>query len=275
MYRNRPVQGAKRIDIPVFMEYHNKKCCKRGVVAVISAAVVEDSAQDQERLVSSLVRFGKETGNQVQIDNYLTAEQLLRDYHARYDVIFFDIGLPGMDGMKAAAELRKLDRRVYLIFVTDMAQYALKGYKVGALDYFVKPVSYYDVKLRMDYICMMKSMIPPAIVIHIPGQMDQVMNSDDVYYIEVRDKQLTYHTVHGDYTTRSIGLKKLEEELSACGFCRCSGSYLVNLKWCRGLMKNEVLVGSDLLPIGRTMRAAFISRLSQSVSALRGFAERG
>lgn len=241
---------------------------------MISVAIIEDSIQDRERLVSSLERFEKETGTQVQIANYFTAEQLLTDYHAAFDVIFIDIGLPGMDGMTAAAELRKVDQRVSVIFVTDMAQYALKGYKVGALDYFVKPVSYYDVKLRMDYICMMKSLVPPAIVIHIPGQKDRVLNSDDVYYIEVRDKQLTYHTVRGEYETRSVGLKKLEEKLSGYGFCRCSGSYLVNLKWCRALMKNEVLVGPDLLPIGRTMRADFIQRLSESMSALRGFTER-
>ena len=45
----------------------------------------------------------------------------------RYDIVFMDIQLPDMDGMTASRRLRALDRDVILIFVTNMANYAVSG----------------------------------------------------------------------------------------------------------------------------------------------------
>ena len=56
-------------------------------------------------------------------------------------MILMDIGLPKINGMDAAAKLREIDSSVLLIFVTNMAQFAVKGYEVDAFDFMVKPVS--------------------------------------------------------------------------------------------------------------------------------------
>ncbi len=53
-----------------------------------------------------------------------------------------DIAMPHMNGLEAAAALRKRDAEVCLIFITSLAQYALKGYEVNAFDFLVKPLSY-------------------------------------------------------------------------------------------------------------------------------------
>lgn len=48
-----------------------------------------------------------------------------------------------MDGMAAAEEIRKMDSEVIIIFITNMTQYAIRGYEVDALDYMLKPVNYF------------------------------------------------------------------------------------------------------------------------------------
>ena len=63
-----------------------------------------------------------------------------------------DIKMPLMDGMEAAEKLRKVDKDVILIFVTNMAQLAIRGYKVNAMDFMVKPVTYFDFATEMDKI---------------------------------------------------------------------------------------------------------------------------
>ncbi|MDE5721377.1 MAG: LytTR family DNA-binding domain-containing protein [Clostridia bacterium] len=236
---------------------------------MLSIAVVEDTKEDTVLLCDILNRYQDETGQPVKVSTFASAEEFLYDYRPVYDVIFMDIMLPSSNGMAAAEKLRQIDSEVAIIFVTDMRQFAIQGYKVNAMDYFIKPASYFDVKLRLDKINLLKQLSLPAVVIHMPGQSNIAMSSDDIYYIEVMNKELTYHTRKGNYSTRSFGLRKLEQKLSDNGFCRCSSSYLVNLKWCRELHGNEITVGNDILKISRGMKTDFVTRLSETFTHLK------
>ena len=73
---------------------------------------------------------------------YDNAVTFLTDYRADADIVFLDIEMPMLDGMSAAEKLRETDPYVIIVFVTNMKQYAIRGYSVGALDFIVKPVSY-------------------------------------------------------------------------------------------------------------------------------------
>lgn len=59
-----------------------------------------------------------------------------------FDLIFLDIEMPYMSGMELAKHIREYNKVSVIIFVTNMKQYAVNGYEVGALDFVVKPVSY-------------------------------------------------------------------------------------------------------------------------------------
>jgi len=238
---------------------------------MIRIAIVEDNKKDRSLLQEIFKRYESETGETVQVSAFDRAETFLYGYKPVYDVVFLDIMLPNMNGMEVAEQLRKYDSEVAIIFVTDMRQFAIQGYKVNALDYFIKPASYFDVKLRLDKVRLMKQLRLPSVVIHIPGQGDLAMSSDEVYYIEVMDKELTYHTRKGNFLARSVGLKKLEKELAASGFFRCSSSYLVNLKLCKELRGDEVIVGEgDILKISRGMKSQFVTKLSETFIRIGG-----
>lgn len=239
------------------------------------AAIIEDQESDRRALESYLSRYAKESGMEIRADTFDRAEPFIGGYKPIYDVIFMDIMLPYMNGMEAAEQLRKLDENVPLIFVTDMAQYAVRGYRVGAMDYFLKPVSYYDLKLRMDKLRLSSTARSSPIVIHLPGEGDIVMTAQDIKYIEIMDKRVTYHTVKGDYEARGPGLKKIEDELASQGFCRCSSSYLVNLRWCREVSGDEVTVDRTRLKISRGMKKDFVTRLSDALAGAVNIREGG
>ena len=79
----------------------------------------------------------------------VVGDEIALGYKAVYDIILMDIEMKFMDGMMAAEEIRKVDTEVIIIFITNSPQYAIKGYAVDALDYVLKPVSYYAFSQRL------------------------------------------------------------------------------------------------------------------------------
>ena len=96
--------------------------------------LVEDNDSAAAWLTDLINRFGQENDAVFDIVRCVNAEELLENYTPRYDICFMDIELPGKDGMSAARRLRAFDEGIVLIFVTNMHQYAISGYEVGALN---------------------------------------------------------------------------------------------------------------------------------------------
>ena len=72
------------------------------------------------------------------IKSFEDGEDIAVDYKAGQDIIFLDIEMPFMDGMSAAGKIREKDPGVILIFLTNMPQFVIHGYKVEALDYLLE-----------------------------------------------------------------------------------------------------------------------------------------
>mgnify|MGYP002663547870 CR=1 FL=1 len=67
-----------------------------------------------------------------------------------YDMILMDIQMQFMDGMTAAEEIRKFDTKVVIMFITNMTNYAIRGYEVDAMDYVLKPVTYFSFARKLE-----------------------------------------------------------------------------------------------------------------------------
>ena len=111
---------------------------------MLRIATVEDDTNDLEALRTHLSRYEKENGLKFQVTEFRDGEDIVTDYSADYDLILMDIEMAFLNGMKAAEKIRELDKDVIIIFITNMPQYAIQGYKVNALDYMLKPISYFS-----------------------------------------------------------------------------------------------------------------------------------
>ena len=112
-------------------------------------AIVEDEPKEAKRLEANLLRFAEENGETFELSHFSNAILFLTNYRPLYDLVFMDIEMPGLNGMEAAFRLRETDPVVKLIFVTNMAHYAAKGYEVAAFRFLIKPVSYQSLSLSM------------------------------------------------------------------------------------------------------------------------------
>ena len=112
-------------------------------------AVVEDDSSASQQIQNYLSLYQKENEQEFSVTVFADGLSILEDYHPIWDIILMDIEMPLMDGMTAAKCIRELDQSVIIIFITNMAKYAIKGYEVGALDFVLKPVSYFAFSLKI------------------------------------------------------------------------------------------------------------------------------
>lgn len=117
---------------------------------MIRVAIVEDEASYMKQFQKYLAQYAKESGEEFDIVTFTDGDEIAGGYKSVYDIILMDVQMRFMDGMSAAEEIRKVDPEVVIIFITNMSQYAIRGYAVDALDYVLKPVSYFAFSQRLD-----------------------------------------------------------------------------------------------------------------------------
>ena len=116
----------------------------------IRISIVEDNKEDANILIDYLNKAMNELCLVGDISLYDKPLQFLDKYNGNCDIVFMDIELPGADGLETSKLLREKDQNVILIFITNMAQYAVDGYLVDAMDFIVKPVSYPNLLLKIQ-----------------------------------------------------------------------------------------------------------------------------
>lgn len=173
-----------------------------------------------------------------------------------------DIKMPGIDGMSAAEQLRKTDSETILIFVTSMVQYAVQGYDVNAFDFIVKPLNYAAFEMKMKRVFRaLKLKQGTELVLNLGGGTTRKIPSSSIYYIEVMNHDLTYHTDQGVFTVRGK-LSSATQQLPAASFFRSKSSYLINLRYVIQVTAEEVCVAGDWLRVSRTKRKELVTAVA-------------
>ena len=160
-------------------------------------------------------------------------------YEPIYDVLLLDIEMPKMNGMDAAREIRKRDQRVLIIFITNMAQYAINGYEVGALDFVLKPIKYFSFSMKLEKaLKSVKGQESVNILLEYKDGMKKV-SSDEIVYVEIRDHWRHIFTVDEEYQLLST-LKEFAAKLADYHFICCSSSFCINMKYVTDFQKDII-----------------------------------
>ncbi len=225
---------------------------------MIKVAVVDDLVEDSTRLTGYLKQFQEEHHVQMQIDCYNASFEFLEKYHGNYQIIFLDIEMPGSDGLEVAREIRKKDEAVGIIFVTGMAQYAIEGYAVQAIDFIVKPVGYYNFSVKLEKAMQFfRKHKTKDILINGKDGIHRIA-ATNVYYIEKEKDDLIFHTGEEKYQMRG-SVKTMKEKLEGMPFFECTSGCLVNLEYVNSIGKEDVtLADGTRLPLSRRLKKTFL-----------------
>ena len=187
---------------------------------------------------------------------------------AAYDIVFMEVRIDDMEDLDAARFLRIVNKDAKLIFVTHQAQQAIHGYKVDAMDFIVKPADQSTVDGVLDR--ALKSLEKSGGSLFALKTSSSIisLSTFNIYYVEVYDHDLIYHTKQGDYRVRGR-LGEVREKLGDRFFIQCSRSYLVNIRHVESLHSDYLIVNGDKIQITKShhkkIEQLFLNYLSDAL----------
>lgn len=228
---------------------------------MIKIAIVEDEINQAETLKENLKRFFTLEKQDYIVFHFESAKRFLNSYSSDYDLIFMDINLPDISGMEAAEQIRKIDQFVMIIFVTSLAQYAIKGYEVNAFDFIIKPVTYFNFALKFKRAIENLAKKEDSFILVANKSSKRKLKIADIIYVEVNKHTILYHTEQ-EIISVTGSLKLVQSELKNYPFELCNQCYLVNLKYVKEIVDYTVIVGNEKLLISHPRKKEFIHALN-------------
>lgn len=202
------------------------------------------------------------------------ADAVKKVMEGKADIIFLDINMPMLNGIDFASLVPAGTR---IIFVTAYDSYALQGFKVNALDYLLKPVSYSDFLKSVSRALEWKSMSDVyssvaagksekssqrMITVKVKNQLIQ-MRLDTIEYIEARNDRVIVFRKDGTPLSSLMTLREIEELLPTDIFMRVHRSFIVNIPLVEIVERNRIVFGKTYVPISENRRDEFLSRLGK------------
>lgn len=197
---------------------------------MITCAIIDD-----EPLAAGLLEsYVKKTPYLTHKGTYNSAIQAMKDLReSPVQLLFLDIQMPELSGIEFAKILPK-DTKV--IFTTAFSQYAIDGYKVNALDYLLKPISYDDFLKSTDKALEWFSVTQKQEVYNHDRFMLvktdyklQRVGLDDILYIEGLKDYVRFYLKGGEKVMSLMSMKKLDEYLPKPEFLRTHRSFIVHM----------------------------------------------
>ncbi len=187
------------------------------------------------------------------------------------NLIFLDIQMPNVNGIEFA---RIIDDKTRIIFTTAFKEYALEGYRVNAIDYLMKPISYVNfltaAKRALKWFEIIqkgedkKTNLPDntdAIFIKSDYKIVRVL-FDDILYIEgLRNYIKIYTNRKRTSIITLMTMKEIEDSLPDERFIRVHKSYIVAINKIDSIYKNRLLIAEKEIPIGITYKDDFRDRI--------------
>ncbi|MEM1484527.1 LytTR family DNA-binding domain-containing protein [Oscillospiraceae bacterium PP1C4] len=229
-------------------------------------------ATERETLCGLLKQYEETHQQAIKIMEFQSGSQLLADYRpGSYDIVFMDIFLNDENGMNCASELRQLDEKVDLIFLTTSSEFGVKSYDVRATDYIVKPATPEKLDRALAYCKAAEPQTAPSIRVTTRNQ-PLVITLDNILYADYQNRCACIH-LKDCLVPVSGSFSELSEQLTTYQqFMSCFKGIVINLKEIRERGGDYlILKNGERLPVSRRLqRQVQQRRLSLSASLLRG-----
>lgn len=234
-------------------------------MVTLRCCVVDDEPLAQDLIASYIER----TPCAELVGKYGSAQEAIKSIMENdIDVVFLDIHMPQLNGIEFA---RIIPKRCCIVFTTAYDRYAVEGYKVNALDYLMKPVSYEEflatVNKALQWVQMRDKMEEQdsqkdVMIVKSEYKLCQI-EIDKILYIEgLKDYVKIYMEGEKSPIVTLMNMKSLEKYLPESSFLRVHRSFIVNTKKIKVIERNRIVFGSTYIPVSDSYKNAFNAYIS-------------
>lgn len=217
---------------------------------------------DDEPLALNLLEsYVSKTPSLVLAGKYSSAVQAMKDLpEKQVDLLFLDIQMPELSGLEFS---KMVNPHTRIVFTTAFEQYALDGYKVNALDYLLKPISYADFLQSVN-----KAMQWFELLQQPQEEIESIFVKSEYKLIQVELKHILYIEGLKDYIKiyeenapkpilSLMSMKSMEELLPPSRFMRVHRSYIVQKDKIRIVDRGRIVFGKNYIPVSDSYKQAF------------------
>lgn len=176
------------------------------------------------------------------------------------DLLFLDIQMPELSGLEFATIVSDNTK---IVFTTAFSKYAVDGYKVNAIDYLLKPISYeafmQAANKALD-LCVVEEKKRKAAndrFFFVKSDYKLVrINFDDILYIMGDKDYVKFCLADGEVVSSLMNIKKLDSFLPRPEFLRVHRSYIVHISKADMIDRSNVVFGDTFIPITGSYKEA-------------------
>lgn len=232
---------------------------------MLRIALCDDESEARDALCIQLEKALIEGSEEVvyEFSSGSRALSWLQNHPGEIDLLFLDVDMNGLNGMETAEKIREFDKNLIIVFVTGYADYVFDGYRVGALDYILKPVS---MQKLMDLLHRVRGKLARE-----ESQSYTLKNTEGTWRFRLQDilyfysdrRKVNLVTAYGEYPFYA----KLDAVETGLGmqFVRIHQRYLVNSDHVAYLGNDSVTVCGKKLPCSRKYKETATAKIARSM----------
>lgn len=187
------------------------------------------------------------------------------------DLVFLDVEMPEMSGFELV-ELVGPEKMPSVIFTTAYSQYAVKAFKIRAVDYLLKPVDHHELRdavSRFQNLSISNQQdLSPLIENPVKGfdnrltlaerQSYHFVDFDEIVYVKGSGSYTDFYLTNDRHITTSKGLNIYAERLESKGFVKTHQSFMVNLVHVKEYQKNNgelLMLDQHQIPVSQRQKS--------------------